>query len=94
MPSKKKAAKADMAALPSIPPEVLEYFSGGATPMTGEQINTNTMALKKALIGRALGAELTHYLGYPPGAERPEQAPTSAAASLPDGTDPEQAAAH
>ena len=30
------------------------------------------MALKKALIERALGGELTHHLGYKPGAERPE----------------------
>ena len=29
------------------------------------------MAFKKALIERALGAELSHHLGYPPGAEKP-----------------------
>ena len=32
------------------------------------------MAFKKALIERALGAELTHHLGYPPGAAKPEDA--------------------
>ena len=33
-----------------------------------------SQAFKKALIERALGAELTHHLGYAPGAARPEQA--------------------
>ena len=32
------------------------------------------MAFKKALIERALGAELSHHLGYPPGAAKPEEA--------------------
>ncbi|MCS3507370.1 transposase-like protein [Achromobacter sp. JUb104] len=32
------------------------------------------MAFKKALIERALGAELGHHLGYPSGAERPDYA--------------------
>jgi transposase-like protein len=31
------------------------------------------MAFKKALIERALGGELSHHLGYPPGGERPEE---------------------
>jgi transposase-like protein len=42
--------------------------------MTAEQINATTMALKKALIERALGAELSHHLGYPPGTAKPEEA--------------------
>ena len=57
MPSKKKSATAGMAALPSIPKELIEQLIGGATPMTADQINATTMALKKALIERALGAE-------------------------------------
>lgn len=32
------------------------------------------MALKKALIERALGAELSHPQGYSPGSARPEEA--------------------
>ena len=32
------------------------------------------MAFKKALIERALGAELTHHLGYAPGSEKPPEA--------------------
>ena len=74
MPSKKKPAKADMAALPSIPHELIEQLTGGVTPMTAEQINATTMALKKALIERALGAELSHHLGYRPGTARPDDA--------------------
>ena len=74
MPSKKKPAAAGMAALPSIPKELIEQLIGGATPMTADQINATTMALKKALIERALGAELSHHLGYPPGSARPEEA--------------------
>ena len=74
MPSKKKPAAAGMAALPSIPKELIEQLTGGVTPMTADQINATTMALKKALIERALGAELSHHLGYPPGSARPEEA--------------------
>ena len=74
MPSKKKPATAGMAALPSIPKELIEQLIGGATPMTADQINATTMALKKALIERALGAGLSHHLGYPPGSARPEEA--------------------
>jgi hypothetical protein len=32
------------------------------------------MALKKALIERALGGELSHHLGYPPGGDKPAEA--------------------
>lgn len=74
MPSKKKPAGAGMTALPSIPQDRIEQLTGGATPMTAEQINATTMALKKALIERALGAELSHHLGYPPGTAKPEEA--------------------
>ena len=74
MPSKKKPAAAGMTALPSIPNELIEQLTGGATPMTADQINATTMALKKALIERALGAELSHHLGYALGSTRPEEA--------------------
>jgi len=63
-----------MTALPSIPNELIEQLTGGATPMTADQINATTMALKKALIERALGAELSHHLGYALGSTRPEEA--------------------
>ena len=43
MPSKKKPATAGMAALPSIPKELIEQLIGGATPMTADQINAINM---------------------------------------------------
>ena len=41
--------------------------------MSAEAINAASMAFKKALIERALGAELSHHLGYPPGADKPAE---------------------
>src|SRR6187399_1840748 len=70
MPSKTKAVKAAMAALPSIPKELIDQFVTG--PMSAEAVNAASLAFKKALIERALGAELSHHLGYPPGADKPE----------------------
>jgi hypothetical protein len=66
MPTKKKLALRE---LPNIPKELLEQFANG--PMTAEAIEYASAALKKALIERALSAELGHHLGYPPGAQRP-----------------------
>lgn len=60
MPSKTKKAPP---ALPSIPKELIDQFVTG--PMSAEAVNAASMAFKKALIERALGAELSHHLGYP-----------------------------
>ena len=70
MPSKTK--KKPGAVLPSIPKELIDQFVSG--PMTAEAVNAASMAFKKALIERALGAELSHHLGYPPGADKPADA--------------------
>src|SRR6202162_5984125 len=59
-----------VAKLPSIPKELVNQFLTG--PMTGEAINAAGIAFKQALIEASLNAELTHHLGYAPGAERPE----------------------
>ena len=76
MPSKTKLKNAAIAersaALPKIPEELLDQLVQG--PMTAESIRDATTALKKALIERALGGELTHHLGYPPGGEKPAEA--------------------
>ena len=40
-------------------------------PLTAAEVDTATRRFKKALIERALGAELTHHLGYPPGVAKP-----------------------
>lgn len=42
--------------------------------MSAEAVQAASMAFKKALIERALGAELSHHLGYPPGAAKTEDA--------------------
>ncbi|WP_374474916.1 IS256 family transposase [Zoogloea sp.] len=74
MPSRKttKAAEAVAAKLPTIPKELIDQFVTG--PMSPEAVQAASMAFKKALIERALGAELSHHLGYPPGAAKPEDA--------------------
>ena len=70
MPYKtKKKAAAAAAVLPTIPKELLDQLVTG--PMSGEQVNATCMALKKALIERALGAELSHHLGYAHGDAKP-----------------------
>lgn len=58
--------------LPSIPADLVDQFVKG--PMTAEAVQDLSMAFKKALIERALGAELGHHLGYPSGGDRPEEA--------------------
>jgi len=55
MPNKTSTKKA-VAALPSIPKELIDQMVSG--PMDAEAINAASMAFKKALIERALGAEL------------------------------------
>jgi putative transposase len=72
MPRKtKKTADAARQALPAIPKELIDQFVTG--PMSAEAVNAASMAFKKALIERALGAELSHHLGYPPGGAKPEE---------------------
>ena len=73
MPSRTKlknaAIAARSAALPKIPNELIDQFIIG--PMTGEAVNAASMAFKKALIERAMSAELGHHLGYPAGTAKP-----------------------
>jgi putative transposase len=56
MPRKQKAAATVVKELPSIPKELIDEFVKG--PMSAEAIQSASMAFKKALIERALGAEL------------------------------------
>ena len=65
MPSKKKVAMATEAALPQIPTEWLDQVVTG--PMTPEAVESVMRGFKKAVIERALGAEMSHHLGYRPG---------------------------
>src|SRR4051794_23518044 len=51
-----------------VPDAVLDYFAGPARVMTPADVEDAIRRYKKALLERALGAELTHHLGYAPGA--------------------------
>ena len=57
--------------LPTIPKELIDQFVSG--PMSAQAVNAASMAFKKALIERALGAELSHHLGYAPGTNKPNE---------------------
>ena len=70
MPSRIKKLEREVSKLPSIPKELVDHFLTG--PMSGEAINAAGLAFKQALIEATLNAELSHHLGYAPGAERPE----------------------
>ena len=61
MPIKTSKKKWVAPELPSIPKELIDQFVSG--PMTAEAVNAASMAFKKALIERALGADLSHPLG-------------------------------
>lgn len=67
MATKQKAPPRE---LPSIPANVMDEFVKG--PMTPESVQDLSMAFKKALIERALGAEMGQHLGYAAGKDPPE----------------------
>ena len=71
MPRKPKIAAPAADGLPEIPKEFLDQVITG--PMTQEGIDAVMKKFKKALIERALGAEMSHHLGYAPGAAKPEE---------------------
>ena len=58
-------------ALEPVPSEILDHFVGQG-PITAEELEATVRRFKKAVIERALGGELTHHLGYPPGGTKPE----------------------
>ena len=60
------------AMLPQIPAALLDQLVTG--PMTPGAIEDVMRGFKKALIERALGAEMSHPLGYSPGAAKPSDA--------------------
>ena len=60
-------------ALEPVPSEILDHFVGQG-PITPEELETTVRRFKKAVIERALGGELTHHLGYPPGGAKPDDA--------------------
>ena len=70
MPRKTKNAAEVQPPVPDIPKELLDQFVTG--PMTAEAVEAVMRKFKKAVIERALGAEMTHHLGYAPGASKPD----------------------
>ena len=69
MPRKLQARPAE-ASLAPIPAEILDQFVRQG-PLTPEELDATVRRFKKAIIERALGAELSHHLGYPPGGVKP-----------------------
>lgn len=58
-------------ALEPVPSEILDHFIGQG-PITAEELEATVRRFKKAVIERAMGGELTHHLGYPPGGTKPD----------------------
>lgn len=63
------AAAEPPAALPQLPAEFLEKLIPG--PVTAGQLEDLFAQFKKAFIQQALGAEMSHHLGYAPGQAKP-----------------------
>jgi putative transposase len=83
MPRKKKLEHANegLVGAPPLPEGVVEQLVKG--PMTPGDLDTMFRQLKKAVLEKALGAELTHHLGYEKGT-----APSSARGNHRNGTTP------
>ena len=70
MPRRRKMV-APEASLAPVPSEILDQFVREG-PLAPEELEAAVRRFKKAIIERALGAELTHHLGYRPGAAKPD----------------------
>jgi transposase-like protein len=57
--------------LAPVPEEILAQFVRQG-PISTEELDAAVRRFKKAIIERALGGELTHHLGYPPGGDKPD----------------------
>src|SRR5678816_1282930 len=57
--------------LAPVPAEILDQFVRQG-PISAAELDAAVRRFKKAIIERALGGELTHHLGYPPGGVKPE----------------------
>ena len=71
MPRTTKREKRPTERLAPVPDEILDHFAPDR-PMTAEEIDAAGRRLKKALMERMLGGELSHHLGYPPGGVKPD----------------------
>ncbi len=73
MPTKKKRTVASQAAargpLPELPKQLLDQLVKG--PTTPAEAQALMLAFNKAVLERAMGAEMNLHLGYPPGQSKP-----------------------
>ena len=69
--SRRRKTLAPDAPLASVSAEILDQFVRQG-PLSPEELDAAVRRFKKAIIERALGGELTHHLGYPPGGNKPE----------------------
>jgi transposase-like protein len=67
-----RTPKTDRSGLAPVPDALLDQFAPNR-PLTGAEVEDATRRFKKALLERALGAELTHHLGYAAGAAKPNE---------------------
>ncbi len=81
MPRKKKNDGSVDPTLPEIPSELLDQFVTG--PMTAESVEAVMRKFKKTIIERALGAEMSHHLGYVHGVRIPRKVATRSTAKRP-----------
>ena len=72
MPRKRKDETRTAEILAPVPVEVLDQFVREG-PLTAAEVEAATRRFKKAIIERALGAELSHHLGYAPGDPKPDE---------------------
>lgn len=70
MRRKRKSLTPDTPLAP-VPDEILDQFVRQG-PISPEELDAAVRPFKKAIIERALGGELTHHLGYPPGGDKPD----------------------
>ena len=71
MPRKRKSL-APETPLTAVPSEILDQFVRQG-PLSVTELEGAVRRFKKALVERALGGELTHHLGYPPGGTKPDE---------------------
>jgi len=71
MPRTPKREKRSTERLAPVPDEILDHFAPDRL-MTAEEIDAAGRRLKKALMERMLGGELSYHLGYPPGGTKPD----------------------
>ena len=71
MPRPRRKTLMPDAPLTPVPGEILDQFVRQG-PLSVEELEAAVRRFKKAIIERALGGELSHHLGYPPGGTKPE----------------------